>query len=148
MTIEENEQLIKTFPFLRCRYVFTGEFVYLDGANESTWFDDVPDGWRDIFIDMCREINIEYNRLTNEQKEMFQIVEVKEKYGTLRVYCHSYTREIDNIIDKYTRLSEKVCINCGKPAKWYTTGWITPVCDGCKNERPNLNYEPINEVEK
>lgn len=148
MTIEENEQLIKDFPFLRCRNVFTGKYIYEDGMNESTWLGAVPDGWRDIFIDMCKEINIEYNKLTDEQKEMFQIVEVKEKYGALRVYCKSYTKEVGYIIDKYMRLSAEVCVNCGKPAKWYTTGWIEPVCDKCKNACPDLNYAPIDEVEK
>lgn len=36
---------------------------------------------------------------------------------------------LSNIISKYEDLSEKTCIVCGEPAKWTSTGWISPFCE-------------------
>ena len=38
------------------------------------------------------------------------------------------------MIDKYEDLSSITCINCGKPAKYITTGWICPYCEDCISE--------------
>lgn len=68
--------------------------------------------------------------------------------NSLRWYdngCPSGSKIYD-IIDKYEELSEKTCIECGKPAKWLSTGWISPFCDDCKN--PDITYIEIKEWQK
>ena len=57
--------------------------------------------------------------------------------------CH-----VSDIIYKYELLSEKVCIECGKPVKWETKGWITFICDECakkiyekRNKNNNVKFE-------
>ena len=42
--------------------------------------------------------------------------------------------KVPDIISKYENLSYKICINCGKPARWESKGWISPFCDDCVNE--------------
>ena len=42
--------------------------------------------------------------------------------------------EIEEWEAKYDRLSEKTCINCGKPAKYMSIGWISPWCEDCAKE--------------
>ena len=39
--------------------------------------------------------------------------------------------KIWDIIDKYTQISYKTCVVCGKPATKMSTGWISPYCDDC-----------------
>ena len=51
--------------------------------------------------------------------------------------------KIDEIISKYERLSYDICIDCGKPAKWVSTGWISPWCDDCKHKYNDDRYVPI-----
>jgi len=64
--------------------------------------------------------------------------QIKEKFGTLRVYMSHYPKEvekeIDDIIDEAERESEKTCEECGKPGKLYTKGWCMVRCDDCKKE--------------
>lgn len=65
-------------------------------------------------------------------------MQIKEKYGTLRLYSGSIPSEIyDELSDwemKYDKLSSQICINCGKPATHMTTGWITYICDECTED--------------
>lgn len=41
---------------------------------------------------------------------------------------------VNDIVHKYTILSRKMCINCGKPAKYISKGWISPYCEDCAKE--------------
>lgn len=56
------------------------------------------------------------------------------------VWCGNSLRWYDNgspkgcifpITDNYENLSSKTCINCGKPAKYITKGYICPYCEHC-----------------
>lgn len=95
----------------------------------------MPEGWRKAFgLQMCREIKeelLKYNSLDD-----YRITDIKEKYGSLRWYDSGYPKDskIGSIIEKYEKLSEDICINCGKPAKYYTKGWINFICEDCKNK--------------
>ena len=58
-------------------------------------------------------------------------MDIKEKYGTLRWYDAGAPKEVYDIIHKYEELSFRTCIECGKPAKYITQGWISPYCEDC-----------------
>ena len=57
------------------------------------------------------------------------------------------------IIEKYTEISKRVCVSCGKPATRITTGWICPFCDECLDigseeaRRPSVPIEKYYEAE-
>jgi uncharacterized Zn finger protein (UPF0148 family) len=58
----------------------------------------------------------------------FRFLQVKEKYGQMRLYHSGASEEVNDILDKYEFLSEQVCSECGKPAIAMTSGWICPYC--------------------
>ena len=64
----------------------------------------------------------------------FAVQQVKEKFGTLRFYCHD-----TDAIAKYIRLAERLssvtCEDCGKPGKANQSGWIRTLCDECRAKR-------------
>jgi len=130
---KENKKLIKEYPFLLPRNRWTGD-VAKDYDYSYTELDAMPTGWRNAFgLAMCQEIKdelVKYNYLND-----YRIVQIKEKYGSLRWYDagHPAGSNIQKIIDKYEKMSEDICINCGKPSKYYTKGWITFICEDCKN---------------
>ena len=70
-----------------------------------------------------------------KENERFQIVEIKEKFGSLRIYFGTSGINQDRLRVFYSlvaiaeRLSEKVCILCGDTGKLVSTGWITTKCD-------------------
>lgn len=61
--------------------------------------------------------------------------------NSLRWYDSGFTAHGYEIIEKYSALSARTCICCGKPATRISRGWIAPYCDECgpRNER----YTPI-----
>lgn len=61
--------------------------------------------------------------------------QVKEKFGTLRVYMTSTTDKMDKIIQEAEEKSAKTCENCGEKGKVRGGGWIKVLCDECENNR-------------
>jgi len=47
----------------------------------------------------------------------WRAVQVKEKFGALRLYLHRETSEMTTLLDLAERLSQHVCDVCGKPGK-------------------------------
>lgn len=129
MTKEENKKLIEEYPFLLPRNVWTDEVV-IDYDYEYTLLDCMPDGWRIAFGDaFLRELKEEL--VANNMLDEYRVTQIKEKYGELRWYDNGNTRKGFDIIDKYSGLSRKTCIECGMPAKYLTRGWISPYCEDC-----------------
>ena len=143
-TEEENKEYCKKYPFLLWR----GDPLYAgyndDNSDYSfTWEDEMPYGWRKAFCpkiwDELKEILIEGNYLND-----FRFMQIKEKYGTLRLYYNDYpislTDKLSDWEDKYYVLSEKYCFYCGNQVKYMTPGYITYICEDCKNK---LNEESV-----
>lgn len=137
-----NLKLVHKYPFLYPRNVWTGKKVFT--FYEYTMFDFMPKGWRKAFgLTFCEELKEALHKLPKDELKSFWIYDIKEKYGTLRISCTWYTKEIDDVISKYEKLSQKTCINCGKPAEVITRGWISPYCKECIPN--NEKYDPIKE---
>lgn len=130
--VKENKKLIEEFPFLLPRNRWSGQ---VDPNYDYTYteLDAMPYGWRKAFgLEMCKELKeelIKCNYLND-----YRITDIKEKYGSLRWYDNGYpaSSKIAEIIYKYEMMSEDVCINCGKAAKYVTKGYIEFVCEDCK----------------
>lgn len=96
-------------------------------------------GWKKAFgLDFCKDLKKAIIK-TAGYRELykFRILQIKEKYGRLEVYCLGYNKEINKVISKYSKLSEKTCVVCGKPATWISNGWISPYCDDCVPDKKN-----------
>ena len=134
MVIEEirkyNKQLIAKYPWLLPRNRWTGEVIE-DYDYSYTELDDMPDELRKEMYLCAKEIQQELNIMEPYQAADFRIVQIKEKYGSLRFYTNWVTDAINNVIYKYEKLSEHTCISCGAPATKISIGWISPWCDKC-----------------
>lgn len=146
----KNWILCGKYPFLIPRYDWSGEIVK-DYDYTSTYLDDIPVGWKIAFGEMmCEEIKQELIRCN--YLDEFRIVQAKEKFGGLRIYTNGTPVDckVQQIIDKYSALSENICVICGKPDVPITkNGWISPYCKKCFTT-PNDWYkkEFPNEVDK
>ena len=104
-----------------------------------TELDSMDKGWREAFgMNFCKDLRKALIK-TGGYKLLFRfrILQIKEKYGRLEVYCIGYNDEINKVISKYSKLSEKTCIRCGKPATWISKGWVSPYCDDCVPDKIN-----------
>ena len=100
---------------------------------------ETGDGWYQLLYDMCKEIAIVLE--TAEKPVTIEMVQIKEKYGTLRVYYdlegeNNVARKISDIAQKYEDLSEKVCEECGCEGTLRTDlPWIQTLCDTCYDRK-------------
>jgi hypothetical protein len=160
MKQELEDQLIEKYPAL-----FAGVDEPLT-QNLMGFGCEHGDGWYDLLNTMCRLISWELRNagwvdLLPEYREEGKIcgqytaptlkfMQIKEKFGTLRVYYtlnqpedpehHKYDQKsLDNRYEyirgrisgfvTYTEhLSAQVCEVCGKPGKTYYGGWISTKC--------------------
>lgn len=135
-----NKKLVKKYPWLKPYHVWSGK-PFKDYDYSYTWLDDMPDGWRKAFgMMMVKEID-EVLQKCNYQN-LYKVVQVKEKYGSLRWYDngvpHIIYDEYSQIINKYYYLSENICVICGKPDVYMTfSGWDYPLCERCWSKHIN-----------
>ena len=107
--------------------------------------DGLPDGWRLAFQDaMCREIQKEYLKLEEELRKDFYIIQAKEKFGSMRIYFSYACDSIEDIVERYSIKSERLCVACGAPADFISKGWISPWCFR-HAERDRGEYVTVNE---
>lgn len=117
--VSYNKSLIRKYPFLKLN----------NNDYMSTWADMLPTGWRLKFGESL------FNELKETIKKYklnkYEIVDIKEKFGTLRWYSFGGNEETENIIKKYEDVSQYVCQICGKPAEVVTLNWIGFYCKDC-----------------
>jgi hypothetical protein len=75
-----------------------------------------------------------WHSLVNElfdlaEKENFTVAQVKEKYGTLRIYANGASEDVYKMIDDLERRSSTICEACGKSGERIIRGgWIKTRC--------------------
>lgn len=103
------------------------------------------DGWEPILRDLFEEIRqILYEEGVPQGD--YEIVQIKEKFGSLRVYDAGVRTDAaaERIWDAISRAEDrscKTCEFCGKPGRERNTGWIFTLCDKCYEERSRRRDE-------
>ena len=91
-------------------------------------------GWIPLVKEMAKEIK-EYLKDYSEEYRLgvldeFEFTQIKEKFGTLRAYFYPYFEELDDIVDKYEKISANTCEVCGKPGELKSDGyWLMTRCE-------------------
>lgn len=123
-----NDYLVTHFPWSKYLSLYTGKI-----SNNIACINELPDGWVISFIlEWAIEIQKYLDTLEPEKRNQFQVIQLKEKYGSFRQYFSFYTPELQEIIKKYENVAEHTCISCGREGKMRTDlDWISPYCDEC-----------------
>jgi hypothetical protein len=92
-------------------------------------------GWKPLIDEVLTEI-IKYNE-TAEDK--ISLLDIKEKFGGLRIYIIPSIEYIEELIEKAENESYKICEVCGTKENVTTnrTGWHKTLCDFCRSKRGN-----------
>ncbi len=114
------------------------------------WGCECGNGWYEIISSVCwmikqhednkrwRKEYLEKNdpeRLKEEQ-EYFPVKfdQVKEKYGGLRLYFSGGDEYVEGLVSMAEAMSYKICEVCGNKGQPNKGGWITTLCENCKDK--------------
>ena len=152
MNTKLEKKLAEEFPFMR-RDPAALKQKYITDLYGAFGI-ECGDGWYGLIREMCAEITQVYVDLGIEC--CFNPIQIKEKYGTLRVYFGAENDEAhDKILQitfKYDKKSETVCEKCGEPGKMReVNSWFSVKCDKCYTDLlsryyPNTNIDRLLEV--
>jgi len=121
------------------RYIFLGKGGFM---GRGVPFECGP-GWQKLLEELFEEL--EEIRVRDKLEE-FTVVQLKEKFGGLRVYTSYNTDAIDEAIDKAEEKAWNTCMTCGKPGKYSIVyGWRVTYCPKCLKEYTKEQDEWRNE---
>ena len=93
------------------------------------------DGWYKLLAELCRKID-EHAKKNPDIKKDFRVLQVKEKFGTLRFYATVGDKKIDEWIEEAEETSGRICEVCGAVGEMRTIGgWYMTLCDKCMEKR-------------
>lgn len=91
-------------------------------------------GWRALLepvLDLAEAECRAHLRRGCKVSELPLALQIKEKFGTLRIYVSKGSESLHAAIATAQRQSAHVCETCGKPSQLKVTGWHSTVCDSC-----------------
>lgn len=97
------------------------------------------EGWKSLYqpiIDWISQYNDSHKNDPDFDK--IEIIQIKEKFGSLRIYLRHAPEELSKMIEKAEKESCSVCEYCGSRENvGVTYGWITHVCRSCMEKMHN-----------
>jgi hypothetical protein len=132
MSPENDEELCRKYPMLYAQRRRRAQETCM------CWGFDCGDGWKGI-IDAASARLEEINRSIPDDQPKVEAVQVKEKFGGLRIYTGSVPSsrydEIRAIIGEAEGKSLETCESCGKPGGLRGGSWVFTMCDDCFRAR-------------
>ncbi len=93
----------------------------------------IGNGWTQLFENMLEKIQKE-----GKPSKTFRLLQIKEKFGTLRIYSENGNKFTGELISLAEKESEETCEICGSKDlvenKATKTGWWKTLCDKCRTE--------------
>lgn len=111
---------------------------------------EVGNGWYELLSSLCHRItnheeNIEFrinvrnkNGKENDAADLTYVPvtfdQIKEKFGGLRIYFSGGDDYVFGAVGMAEEYSYKICEICGNAGKPNKGGWISTLCDNCRNK--------------
>lgn len=122
MDLELTETLIRSHP--------------LTFKNTRLGWFECGDGWAGLLGELFGQLETHLDHHP-DLAEIFEFTQIKEKFGTLRVYYGGGDDVIAHLIAQAENRSALVCELCGNPGSTRkTTGWLYTACDIHATDKP------------
>lgn len=97
------------------------------------------EGWHPLIVELLDKIQSIVDK--NPDYKDLRVVQIKEKYATLRVYLNYEPDEIWNLIQEYEQKSAETCELCSKKGRERDIGhWYKTLCDKCYKDINNEQH--------
>jgi len=99
----------------------------------------VGEGWFKLVLSFSKQMEKLILNESPSSRKFFSCSQLKEKFGSLRVYTRSSTNKMDDLIGKAEAKSAEICENCGDSAKVEDIGgWLSCICSKCLKKKKCL----------
>ena len=95
--------------------------VNYDGYTRDFAKQSVGKGWHNLIDEV-------FDKLEKRFK-MIKIIQVKEKWGGLRIYTDYSNEEFDKFIQEIEKRSFTICEDCGSPGNLREGSWYRTLCE-------------------
>jgi hypothetical protein len=95
--------------------------VNYKGYTREMGLTSVGEGWAPL-------VNRVFDKMETI-KGNIKIIQVKEKYGGLRIYTDYSNKELDKVINDVEKESLTICEVCGEPGTIRGKSWYYTACD-------------------
>ncbi len=141
MTPENTEKLYQAFPML-----YRGKDKSLQESSMS-WGFECDDGWFDLIWKLSHAIE-ECARcagLKPDSDRWPEAIQVKQKFGSLRVHLINQTDEMCALINSASDASMTICETCGAIAAQTVVinRWVQALCHQCHEIKAKLDYGSV-----
>lgn len=112
---------------------FEREYPQLYKGNYISF--DLQPGWQEVLHNLSRSI---VTLLANQPlvAAKFRVLQVKDKFGSLRFYYTPHDRHIQMVVDAAENASKKLCFGCGeRGTQKQCNGVLVTACDSCVLEQ-------------
>mgnify|MGYP006921304027 CR=1 FL=1 len=96
------------------------------------------DGWFNLLDNTLGCIQ---NYVDNNKKDQPVVLQVKEKYGGIRIYLSPQDDMINGMIWLAEYISNHTCEQCGKSGLLKDMGYVKTLCEECYNEKQKERLE-------
>lgn len=125
MSPEFEEKLVRKYPTL------FGDIDKPETESLMCFGCECSDGWYTLLDRLCECIASHVkNHWKHEQP--YRFMQIKEKFGGLRVYDHGHDDTIFGMIFLAESMSYSICEVCGHPGQCCSAGvWLRTLCPTC-----------------
>lgn len=99
----------------------------------SEMYSECDDGWYDIIYLVLGRI-----RSQNNKGADIKLIQIKEKFGEIRIYTNTLPVYLEGVMDFATFMSKRTCEVCGNKGEGRSlSGWMKTLCEDHHNEYNN-----------
>jgi hypothetical protein len=138
-----SDRIIPKVEYFKGKY----PLLFREGCLRSGF--NLPPGWEPLVEKLFSIIEHHLKTFVPEEiREGIYVVQIKEKFGFLRVYLNQNTPHINGAIEMAESMSSITCEKCGMLGTLRSSGWFKVLCDKHHEERQELEKEKAELVEK
>lgn len=129
---EVYDKLIEDYPNL-----------FSDPSDENSRplrYFECADGWERLIRTACKVI---HNHVTQTEVPWFHFVQIKEKFGGLRLYAYGGDDFTRGVLSAMESLSYSTCEVCGLPGEPNGSGWVRTRCDAHNPDKIDWDSQPL-----
>lgn len=104
--------------------------IFMEGKGDA----ECGCGWFPLLLDLCKKLEAVNQTLPEEDR--CKVVQIKEKFGGLRVYLYAETDEMNGAVEEAENKALETCELCAYPGSLRNDSYTRTLCNWCYHKKP------------